>query len=281
VNALVDLLIGLVHKINARADRRVQRELTEDPRRVRGKEAILPAGRGGVEATRRLREHAPGIKVIVLTTYADDRSVIDALRAGARGFLTKDAGAEDIKQAIEAVMRGEASIDPAVQHHLVNAVASGAAPTRPEPTLPDGLTPREAEGPTLIAEGLSNAEIATRLVLSEATVKSHITVSLPRPESATAPKRSATPTAAASRRDDNGMWPARCLPRAVNLDRHAGAPHAGFERSACLARGPGSVAARISPGWLAWVGVRWWRRVRGTGCEGGGPRRGLGGVRAG
>jgi DNA-binding NarL/FixJ family response regulator len=121
----------------------------------------------GVEATRRLRDQAAETKVIVLTTYADDRSVLDALRAGARGFLTKDAGADEIEQAIEAVVRGEAAIDPAVQHHLVDAVAGA-------PELPHGLTPREAEVLGLIAEGLSNAEIAARLVVSEATVKSHI-----------------------------------------------------------------------------------------------------------
>jgi DNA-binding NarL/FixJ family response regulator len=121
----------------------------------------------GVEATRRLRDQAPGSKVIVLTTYADDRSVLEALRAGARGFLTKDAGAEEIASAITAVVRGDAAIDPAVQHHLVAAVAAG-------PELPHGLTPREAEVLTLIAEGLSNTEIAARLFVSEATVKSHV-----------------------------------------------------------------------------------------------------------
>jgi len=121
----------------------------------------------GVEATRRLREEGAETKVIVLTTYADDRSVLEALRAGARGFLTKDAGAEEIERAIEAVVRGEAAIDPAVQHHLVEAVAG-------TPELQHGLTPREAEVLRLIAEGLSNAEIAVRLVVSEATVKSHI-----------------------------------------------------------------------------------------------------------
>jgi DNA-binding NarL/FixJ family response regulator len=124
----------------------------------------------GVEATRRLRERGSATRVVVLTTYADDRSVVHALQAGARGFLTKDAGAEEIQQAIAAVVSGAAAIDPAVQHHLVNAVASGL----PTPLLPDGLTPREAEVLSLIAEGLSNAEIAERLVVSEATVKSHV-----------------------------------------------------------------------------------------------------------
>jgi DNA-binding NarL/FixJ family response regulator len=127
----------------------------------------------GVEATRRLRQQAADVKVIVLTTYADDRSVVEALRAGARGYLTKDAGAEEISRALAAVVRGEAAIDPAVQHHVVNAVAAGP-PGPPEPALPDGLTPREAEVLSLIAEGLANTEIAARLVVSEATVKSHI-----------------------------------------------------------------------------------------------------------
>jgi DNA-binding NarL/FixJ family response regulator len=121
----------------------------------------------GVAATRRLREQGSTTHVVVLTTYADDRSVVEALRAGARGFLTKDAGAEEIERAIAAVVRGEAAIDPAVQHHLVDAVAG-----RPE--LPDELTPREAEVLALIAQGLSNGEIAARLFVSEATVKSHI-----------------------------------------------------------------------------------------------------------
>jgi DNA-binding NarL/FixJ family response regulator len=126
----------------------------------------------GVAATRRLRERDPGVRVIALTTYDDEHSVMEAVRAGARGYLTKDAGAEEIRQALEAVVRGEAAIDPAVQHHLLDALATGAPATAG--TLPDGLTPREAEVLSLIAEGLSNAEIAHRLVVSEATVKSHI-----------------------------------------------------------------------------------------------------------
>jgi DNA-binding NarL/FixJ family response regulator len=126
----------------------------------------------GVAATRRLRERDPAMNVIALTTYDDEHSVMEALRAGARGYLTKDAGAEEIRRALEAVVRGEAAIDPAVQHHLVDALATG--PPATARTLPDGLTPREAEVLSLIAEGLSNAEIAHRLVVSEATVKSHI-----------------------------------------------------------------------------------------------------------
>jgi DNA-binding NarL/FixJ family response regulator len=140
----------------------------------------------GIEATRRLRVDAPGVHVIALTTYADDRSVIDAVRAGARGYLTKDAGAEEIHRALRRVLEGRAAIDPAVQHHLVDAVA--AAPDQSaepdesaepaEPAGPDGppagLTPREAEVLSLIAEGLSNGEIGGRLFVTEATVKSHV-----------------------------------------------------------------------------------------------------------
>src|SRR5206468_2398454 len=93
----------------------------------------------GVAATARLRERDPEVKVIALTTYADDRSVVEALRAGARGFLTKDAGAEEIRRALEAVVRGQGAIDPAVQRHLLDALtgdpaAQGRAATQ---ALPD------------------------------------------------------------------------------------------------------------------------------------------------
>jgi DNA-binding NarL/FixJ family response regulator len=146
----------------------------------------------GVEATRRLVASDPDVKVVVLTTFTDDRSVIDALRAGALGYLTKDAGAEEILEALRRVTSGQAALDPAVQRQLVEAIASGTEPEpsdRPEPSdqpepsdrserseasPPDRLTPREAEVLALIAEGLSNTEIAGRLFVSEATVKSHI-----------------------------------------------------------------------------------------------------------
>jgi DNA-binding NarL/FixJ family response regulator len=80
----------------------------------------------GVEATRRLRESGAEAKVVVLTTYADDHSVIQALRAGACGFLTKDATNDEIRNALEAATRGESAIDPAVQHHVVKAIARTA-----------------------------------------------------------------------------------------------------------------------------------------------------------
>jgi DNA-binding NarL/FixJ family response regulator len=130
----------------------------------------------GVEATRQLRERVPATTVVTLTTYADDRSVIDALRAGARGYLTKDAGGADIRHALRQVLDNHAAIDPAVQHHVIDAIAT-LTPTQagqsPSP-LPAGLTPREAEVLSLIATGMSNREIAAHLVVSEGTVKSHV-----------------------------------------------------------------------------------------------------------
>ncbi|MFF3956370.1 response regulator [Streptomyces sp. NPDC001890] len=127
----------------------------------------------GAEATRRIRRDHPGTQVVVLTTFADDDSLFPALRAGARGYLTKDAGGEEIVRAIQAVLSGEAGLSPSVQRRLLERVTTGPPPA-PEPQLPDGLTPRELEVLVLIAEGLSNQEIARRLHISQATVKSHI-----------------------------------------------------------------------------------------------------------
>jgi DNA-binding NarL/FixJ family response regulator len=127
----------------------------------------------GISAIRRLSERGERPRAIALTTFADDASVLGALRAGARGYLTKDAGADQIRAAVEAVARGEAALDPAIQHHVIAAL-SEPAPAESAPDLPDGLTPREVEVLALIAEGLTNAEIADRLVVSGATVKTHV-----------------------------------------------------------------------------------------------------------
>jgi DNA-binding NarL/FixJ family response regulator len=127
----------------------------------------------GVEATRRIRAAHPGTAVVVLTTYADDESILAALRAGATGYLTKDAGREQIARAVHAAAGGQAILDPAVQARLVAAAGPGpdARPARP---LPDGLTAREAEVLSLIAAGRTNAQIAAALVISPSTVKTHI-----------------------------------------------------------------------------------------------------------
>jgi DNA-binding NarL/FixJ family response regulator len=125
----------------------------------------------GVEATRQIRESQPNIQVVVLTTYADDDSVIAALSAGAAGYLTKDATRDDIRRALEAAVAGQSVLDPSVQAALLNAARQHAG--RPA-NLPDGLTDREAEVLALVAEGLSNTEIAGRLYVAETTVKTHI-----------------------------------------------------------------------------------------------------------
>lgn len=129
----------------------------------------------GVEATRRVRAEHPGTEVVVLTTYADDESVLGALQAGARGYLTKDADAEAIARALHAAAAGQSTVDGDVQRRLIEAAARG----RPKPhdqmaELVEGLTAREIEVLRLIAAGLSNTEIARHLVVSEATVKTHV-----------------------------------------------------------------------------------------------------------
>ena len=127
----------------------------------------------GVEATRRIRAEHPATQVVVLTTYADDESIVGALQAGAIGYLTKDAGREHIGRALEAAASGQAILDSEVQARLVQAASLPASPAGGGP-LPDGLTVREAEVLRLIAAGLSNSEIADQLYVSEVTIKTHV-----------------------------------------------------------------------------------------------------------
>ena len=128
----------------------------------------------GIGATRRLTAEHPEVAVVVLTTYADDGSVLEALHAGARSYLTKDADHADIAQALHAAAGGLTVFDPRVHATLL---AATAAPSKPAPAPappPDDLTQREVEILGLIARGLTNPEIAAQLFLSSHTIKTHI-----------------------------------------------------------------------------------------------------------
>ncbi len=151
-------------------------------------------GCDGATATARITAGYPGTRVVVLTTYADDGSIIGALRAGALGYLTKDATRSEIGRAIHAAAAGQAILDPSVQQRLLNAAVRapqapgppaggpGATPAAAQagagagasPADPGELTPREADVLRLIAAGQSNREIARTLFVSEATVKTHV-----------------------------------------------------------------------------------------------------------
>ncbi|MEU8542537.1 response regulator transcription factor [Streptomyces sp. NPDC048717] len=133
-------------------------------------------GTGGIEATRRLTAPAGAtVKVLILTTFDLDEYVYEALRAGASGFLLKDASAEELAQAVRVVARGDALLAPGVTKRLI-AEFSRISPTPRAPLMDrvGALTERETEVLTLIAQGLSNAEIATRLVVAEQTVKTYV-----------------------------------------------------------------------------------------------------------
>jgi DNA-binding NarL/FixJ family response regulator len=136
-------------------------------------------GCDGVAATARITAEHPGTRVVVLTTYADDESIIRALQAGALGYLTKEATRAEIGRAVHAAAAGQAILDPGVQQRLLSAAARApGAPGTPGAGAPgsadDELTPREAEVLRLIAAGQSNREIARTLFVSEATVKTHV-----------------------------------------------------------------------------------------------------------
>jgi DNA-binding NarL/FixJ family response regulator len=129
----------------------------------------------GLEATRRLlgtpRDRP---KVLILTTFDLDDYVYEALRAGASGFLLKDAPAEDLVHAVRVVAGGEALLAPSVTRRLIAEFAARPRPDRPRPTALNALTPRETDVLRLIARGRSNQEIAADLVVAEQTVKTHI-----------------------------------------------------------------------------------------------------------
>ncbi|AZM89851.1 MULTISPECIES: response regulator [Streptomyces] len=136
---------------------------------------IRMPGMGGIEATSVLTG-TPGslVKVLVLTTFDLDEYVYEALRAGASGFLLKDASADQLAEAVRVVAAGEALLSPNITKRLITEFSRLGAPRAPSRARIEELTERETEVLSLIAQGLSNGEIATHLVVAEQTVKTHV-----------------------------------------------------------------------------------------------------------
>ena len=137
---------------------------------------IRMPGMDGVEATRRLREQWPRARVIILTTFDDDASVFEGLRAGALGYLLKDVSGHDLAEAVRTVAGGGALIEPAVARRVLAEFARLAPPARPlDAGLAEPFSERERDIVRLLAAGLSNREIGDRLCLAEGTVKNYVT----------------------------------------------------------------------------------------------------------
>ena len=140
---------------------------------------VRMSGMDGVEATWRLRERWPDACIIILTTFDDDEYVFEGLRAGARGYLLKDVSGHDLAEAVRTVAAGGALIEPSVARKVVAEFARLAPPARlSEAALAEPLSDREREILQLLARGLSNGEIASRLSLAQGTVKNYVTAIL-------------------------------------------------------------------------------------------------------
>lgn len=129
-------------------------------------------GLNGIEATRQIRARYPATSVLVLTTYDDDEWVFDAIHAGAAGYLLKDTPREEVIKAVRGTVEGKSFVDPSVAGKLIGQVAGHQ--TQPSTLITDKLTTRETDVLRLLARGLTNAEIAERLHLSEGTVRNHV-----------------------------------------------------------------------------------------------------------